>query len=243
MSLLEKHYILTPLESILINKLMPKGFKLETEENISLSAPLSSHTSKEQKNNDNSLNNKCELFIKKILSNDISEEFYKRNNSEPSILTIERNIKNNKYEDISDCNNDLKKIFKYYLNNYKNDKDIYNKISKLSDFSKKIFKSIQNTIIKENLEKAINIENNNPMTLDEKKTLGENIKKLNYDQLNGIIQIIQKHSKINKNEKYLEFDIDKLSSKKCRELESYVRACLRNNYIEPKIKNGGINEN
>ena len=100
MSLLEKHYILTPLESILINKLMPKGFKLETEENISLSAPLSSHTSKEQKNNDNSLNNKCELFIKKILSNDISEEFYKRNNSEPSILTIERNIKNNKYDDI-----------------------------------------------------------------------------------------------------------------------------------------------
>ena len=231
MSLLEKHYILTPLESILINKLMPKGFKLETEENISLSAPLSSHTSKEQKNNDNSLNNKCELFIKKILSNDISEEFYKRNNSEPSILTIERNIKNNKYEDISDCNNDLKKIFKYYLNNYKNDKDIYN-----------TFKSLQNDL-KVNLEKVVNIENNNPMTLDEKKTLGENIKKLNYDQLNGIIQIIQKHSKINKNEKYLEFDIDKLSSKKCRELESYVRACLRNNYIEPKIKNGGINEN
>ena len=241
MSILEKHYILTPLESILINKLMPKGFKLETEENISLSAPLSSHTSKEQKNNDNSLNNKCDLFIKKILSNDISQEFYNRNNSEPCILTIERNIKNNKYEDISDCNNDLKKIFKYYLNNYKNDKDIYNKISKLSDFSEKTFKSLQNDL-KDNLEKVVNIENNNPMTLDEKKTLGENIKKLNLEQLNGIIKIIQEHSKLNKNEKYLEFDIDQLSSKKCRELETYVRSCLGNHYIEPRMKNGGINE-
>ena len=31
-------YTLKPLESILINKLMPKGYKLEQEENISLSA-------------------------------------------------------------------------------------------------------------------------------------------------------------------------------------------------------------
>ena len=242
MSLLEKHYILTPLESILINKLMPKGFKLETENNLSLSAPLSSLIPKEQKNNDSILNNKCDIFIKKILSNDISQEFYNRNNNEPCILTIERNIKNNKYEEISECYDDLKKMFKYYLNNYKNDKDIYNKISKLSDFSEKIFKSIQNNIIKENLEKAVNIDNNNPMKLDEKKTLGENIKKLNVDQLTGIIKIIQEHSTLNKDEKYLEFDIDKLSNKKCRELETYVRACLGNHYIEPRIKDGGINE-
>jgi len=241
MSILEKHYILTPLESILINKLMPKGFKLETENNLSLSAPLSSSIPKEQKNSDNFLNNKCDLFIKKILSNDISQEFYNRNNSEPCILTIERNIKNNKYREISECYYDLKKIFKHYLINYKNDKDICNKISKLSDFSEKTFKSLQNDL-KDNLEKVVNIENNNPMTLDEKKTLGENIKKLNLEQLNGIIKIIQEHSKLNKNEKYLEFDIDQLTSKKCRELETYVRSCLGNHYIEPRMKNGGINE-
>ena len=40
MSTLENIYNLTPLESILINKLMPKGFKLELEENLNLSAPL-----------------------------------------------------------------------------------------------------------------------------------------------------------------------------------------------------------
>ncbi len=80
------------------------------------------------------------------------------------------------------------------------------------------------------------------MKLDEKKTLGENIKKLNVDQLTGIIKIIQEYSTLNKDEKYLEFDIDKLSNKKCRELETYVRACLGNHYIEPRIKDGGINE-
>ena len=52
MSTLENNYNLTPLESMLVNKLMLKGFKLETEENFNLAIPLSSNISKEHKNND-----------------------------------------------------------------------------------------------------------------------------------------------------------------------------------------------
>ena len=57
MSILENNYNLTPLESMLVNKLMLKGFKLETEENLNLGIPLSSNISKEHKNNDK-INNK-----------------------------------------------------------------------------------------------------------------------------------------------------------------------------------------
>ena len=112
MSTLENQYILIPLESILINKIMPKGYKLETEENLSLSASISSYIPKEYKNNDN---NKCDLFIKKILNNDISKEIYNRNNlSEPSIITIEKNLKNNKYKNVNEIYNDLKKTLQFY---------------------------------------------------------------------------------------------------------------------------------
>ena len=149
MSTLENKYILSPLESILINKQMPKGYKLETEENLS------------------------------------------------------------------------------------------NNISKLNEYIDKNYKSIMSLVINENLEKALKTENNTPMTLDEKKALGENIGKLNIEELKGIIKIIQNHTVRDKKVKYLEFDIDKLSVKKCRELESYVRACLGNQYNEVLKNNNG----
>jgi hypothetical protein len=217
---------------------MPKGYKLETEENLSLSASISSYIPKEYKNNDN---NKCDLFIKKILNNDISKEIYDRINlSEPSIITIEKNIRNNKYKNVNESYNDLKKTIQFYLDNYENDRNLYNNISKLNDYTDKIYKLINSSSsINENLEKPLKIENNNPMTLDEKKALGENIGKLNNEQLKGIIKIIQNHTVRDKKSKYLEFDIDKLSVKKCRELESYVRACLGNQYNEALKNIGG----
>ena len=57
---------------MLVNKLMPKGFKLETEENLNFSIPLSSNISKEHKNNDK-VNNKCDLFLTKILNLEIKQ--------------------------------------------------------------------------------------------------------------------------------------------------------------------------
>lgn len=50
-------YILTPLQSILINKLMPLGYKLETEENILKSLEIPKNQGKKYKqsrNKDNS---------------------------------------------------------------------------------------------------------------------------------------------------------------------------------------------
>ena len=47
------HYMLTPLQSILINKKMPFGFKLETEENILKSLETSKNSTKKVKNTSN----------------------------------------------------------------------------------------------------------------------------------------------------------------------------------------------
>ena len=233
-------YTLTPLESLLINKLMPKGYKLELEENISLSAALTSKTSKDHKSIPETIQSKCELFLKKILNHEIAQEFYiRKDKKEPSIINIEKDIKNEKYKNIFDLTIEFRKLWKYYLNNYKSEKEIISKASRMSDYTEKINKnfetpstSIGSTI--ENLEKALKVINDNPMTLDEKKMLGKNIKLLNQDQIRGIVKIIQNNSQREKKEKYLEFDIDKLPIRKCRELESYVKSCLGIRYIENK---------
>ena len=185
--------------------------------------------------NDNIVNNKCDLFLKKLLNLEISQEFYNKT-AEPSFEAIERNIKNNKYKSIVECYNDVKKMLKYYIENYKNDE----RINKLNEQTDKIFKSFEptlplNNIINDNIDKNYKIENAIPMTLNEKLNLGENIKKLDNNQLKGIIRIIQNNISRDKKEKYFEFDIDKLSPQKCRELENYVRSCLGDQFIEPQI--------
>ena len=64
------------------------------------------------------------------------------------------------------------------------------------------------------------------MTHEEKNALGNAIRNLNKDQLKGIIRILNEKMIENKNgNQYFEFDIDKLPTKKLRELEKYVQTC------------------
>lgn len=78
--------------------------------------------------------------------------------------------------------------------------------------------------------KKVNQQNNDnkPMTLEEKNTLGKLIRNLNKEQLRGIIKILTDNNDVMKS-KYFEFDIDKLPIKKLRELEKYVKGCLSSN--------------
>ena len=67
-----------------------------------------------------------------------------------------------------------------------------------------------------------------PMTINEKNTLSNKIRMLSQDQLKGIISILSDQCSIENNSKYFEFDIDTLSTKKLRDLEKYVKKCLKN---------------
>ena len=98
MSSLGNIFFLYPIDSILINKKMPKGFKLETEENLFLSYPLSPKFVKKNNNNnknnnniDESAHNKIELFFTKILNNEFSKLIYNRI-EEPCLINVEKNI-------------------------------------------------------------------------------------------------------------------------------------------------------
>ena len=63
------------------------------------------------------------------------------------------------------------------------------------------------------------------MTMQEKQDLGNNIKHLTPAQLKGIIEIMRDVSPGNND--VLEFDLNALDPKKCRELDFYVKKCLR----------------
>ena len=88
---------------------------------------------------------------------------------------------------------------------------------------------------------------NKPMTLEEKNMLGNLIRNLNKEQLRGIIKILADNNDVMKS-KYFAFDIDKLSIKKLRELERYVKDCLSSNNSNnessyPKNVNNNNNNN
>ena len=62
-----------------------------------------------------------------------------------------------------------------------------------------------------------------PMSTQEKAQLKQNIMQLTQDKLQGVIQIIQSAVDTSKSKETLEFDIDKLPIRVCRELDQYVK--------------------
>ena len=74
-----------------------------------------------------------------------------------------------------------------------------------------------------------------PMTITEKNLLGTNIRLLSQDQMKGIINILSDQYSSETKSKYFEFDIDTLSTKKLRDLEKYVKKCLKTKQIKELI--------
>jgi len=61
------------------------------------------------------------------------------------------------------------------------------------------------------------------MTMNEKRLLGQNIRTLPPHYLRGVWEIVSDGNLHNSSAEELEFDIDTLSVRKQRELESYVK--------------------
>ena len=87
-----------------------------------------------------------------------------------------------------------------------------------------------------------------PMTISEKNSLGNNIRSLNPEQLKGIVSILSDSMVIDQKSKFFEFDIETLNTRKLRELEKYVKGCLKNKNTtsgykppESKLKKTGQN--
>ncbi|EGR28026.1 hypothetical protein IMG5_184560 [Ichthyophthirius multifiliis] len=179
--------------------------------------------------------------------------------TEPMDLSqIELNLKLNQYQTKSQFAADVKKIWRNSFIYNPKGSQIYYMTVKMSAFFEKLFSQIENISprrinqyqnnynkISQNinlLTKQVNglaktetkIDKMNiPLTMNEKKQLGTNIRNLAPEDLNGIWSIVQDDNQ--HNSEVIEFDIDTLPIKKARKLEQYVKQKL----LEYTKKNKG----
>lgn len=199
---------------------------------------------------------KCDKVFQKLKKNPLTSVFLSNSGDIPSLALIEKNLKSYVYTSVFQFGMDVRKVWNYYFTNYSNNTDIYQKTYSLSNYFEEIFKEIETNYEEKpdiiELQKKVNklneklnemnqnkntIQNNKrdrssadkPMSMLEKNQLGNQIRQLNPEQLKGIIKILSDSLPVDQNNKYFEFDIETLNSKKLRELERYVKNCLRNN--------------
>lgn len=298
-------YYLTPLQSILLNKKFPMGFKLETEENILKSIEITKQQEKKQKQaqklnqqigrrssnkfgqqtkrNNKNINNfenipnnispekyqiykQCKSGFEKIKDSKYFNNYYTSDDPDiPCLSAIEKKINNFEYTSLYLFEMDVRNIWGYYFKINPND-DVSKKMSedwekictelenpnselnvdnikKRTDNIKKEMEKIKdnkkNTVPPPVKNSEKNSDNNNtPMTVEEKNQLGNYIRSLNKEQLKGIIRILNDSDSYPKT-KYFEFDIDKLPTKKLRDLEKYVKECININNKNSKNQNTG----
>ena len=285
-------FILTPLQSILINKKMPFGFKLETEENILKSIETSRNQIKKNKNSskqkerigkgqhnigekmpkkkksqnsfdipnnflpeEKNILKKCKIGLDRIKESKYAKLYYHSNSPDaPCLANIEKKVNNFEYRNLYDFQMDVRNIWNYHFKLQQNNEitskmsaewekicaDLDNQInemntSHLRERTDKIQKELDNmNVSKENIPAPVkknnqqNKNNNKGMSVEEKNKLGNDIRTLNKEQLKGIIRILSENKEYPKS-KYFEFDIDKLSIEKLRELDKYVKECLASN--------------
>ena len=105
-------------------------------------------------------------------------------------------------------------------------------------------------VVNKKVDKTISFMDK-PMTINEKNYLGNSIRSLNPEQLKGIVTILSDSMVIDPKSKFFEFDIETLNTRKLRELEKYVKSCLKmkasykppENKPKKPVQNPDISEN
>ena len=250
----KNEYYLTPLESIVINKLMPKGFKLDEEsvllntkeKSLSPIIEIKNLRTKDKKhyslinnnNNIQNINNKNISF--KNGNNHNNNSFHIKNNIQNKLLSIINSIKEiiPENKNFSLFNNDLlsfekdilnnkfKSIEKFYLNFEKNFIQKYS--SKDFDFMNNLKTKIELQIDDLNKIKNNQIDENKNKnySIKEKSELANLIRSISEKQLKGIINLLEEKDLIKK-EGYYELDLENIDNAKLNEIDIYVRRCRR----------------
>jgi hypothetical protein len=183
------------------------------------------------------------------------------NNDVPCLSQIEKQLKAYTYTSIFQFGMDVRKVWNYYFTHSTSNTEIYQKTFTISNYFEEIFREVESNLEEKTdlheLQKKVNklqekfneINQNKslsgtnlkrersgsnldkPMTIAEKNMLGNNIRQLTPEQLKGIIKILNDSLSVDQSKKYFEFDIETLSNKKLRELEKYVKTCLKLNSV------------
>ena len=202
------------------------------------------------------ISKKCEKVFTKLRKHPLSDYFFTASNEKFSLTFIEKNIKTNSYSSCFQFGMEIRAVWNHHFSKAQINSDIYQKTFTLSNYFEEIFKDIENltlvneektemqeltkkvTKLQEKFNKVTAPANNvkrersystseKPMSTIEKTQLGNNIKKLSHEQLRGIIKIVSDSVSVEQNSKYFEFDIETLQPKKLRELDKYVKNCLK----------------
>jgi hypothetical protein len=168
---------------------------------------------------------------------------------EPMDLSIvESRLFSGKYSSAYEFSSDVRKIWSNAFTYNPPDTDVYQATAQLSAYFESLFKGHESLILSQKgdaieglykqLEalkkeikdirepKANKPPTDRPMTLQEKKTLGQNIRALPPQYLRGLINILKNSQATDIQSGELELDLDTLPAKVCRELEKYALQCL-----------------
>ena len=212
------------------------------------------------------VNKICEKGIMKMKKIPYYSFFYNSSKpDEPSLTKIEKNIRDFKYQSTYEFIMDLRKLWNHFLKIYNDQIEIKERVSEMCRISEQLYCELESINIEkveleemnkkvDNLERKLrelkgnslqfNVGNFNlkktnsnerSMSLNEKTIIKNNIKLLTIEQKKGIANILR-DTIDTANKKVLEFDIDKLNNKKLKQLDEYVKNCLRvNNLNQEKL--------
>jgi hypothetical protein len=182
---------------------------------------------------------------------------YSSNEDVPSLGQIERKLKSYVYNSLYSFSLDVRKIWNYYFANYSNNPEIFQRTVKMSEYSEEVMKEMESMNEEKSeiheLHKKVSklsrelkefkgtsstpIEGkkmvdrtsyvDKPMSIQEKNVLSNNIRNLPPEQLKGIVTILSDSLNVDAKKKFFEFDIETLSTHKLRELEKYVKTCMK----------------
>ena len=182
---------------------------------------------------------------------------------ELSLSKIEKNIREYKYQSTYEFIMDLRKLWNNFLKIYETQNEIKEKVCEMARKSEQLYCELESINIEkveledlnkkvDNLEKKLREIKGNGMTLgagfnlkknnmserslsfNEKTIIKNNIKLLTIEQKKGIAGILR-DTIDTENKKILEFDIDKLNNKKLKQLDEYVKECIKKNNENKKI--------
>ena len=211
------------------------------------------------------VNKICDKGMEKMKKIQYYSFFYNNSSKpgELSLSKIEKNIREYKYQSTYEFIMDLRKLWNNFLKIYDSQNEIKEKVCEKKKKSEQLYCELESVNVEkveledlnkkvDNLEKKLREIKGNGLTignsfnlkksviserslsLNEKTVIKNNIKLLTIEQKKGIANILR-DTIDTENKKVLEFDIDKLNNKKLKQLDDYVKECIRKNNENKKI--------
>jgi hypothetical protein len=211
------------------------------------------------------VNKICDKGMEKMKKIQYYSFFYNNSSKpgELSLSKIEKNIREYKYQSTYEFIMDLRKLWNNFLKIYDSQNEIKEKVCEMAKKSEQLYCELESVNVEkveledlnkkvDNLEKKLreikgngltignsfnlkkSVISERSMSLNEKTVIKNNIKLLTIEQKKGIANILR-DTIDTENKKVLEFDIDKLNNKKLKQLDDYVKECIKKNNENKKI--------